>query len=82
VLHAEHAKKGGNICIELKEKIGNYIKNREEMHFYDSIDNKEIVVPFKRTILLDMRAEKVLEPSDFENYDLFVFGGILGDHPP
>ena len=52
------------------------------MHFHDSIANKEVVVPFKRTILLDMRAEKVLEPSDFEKYDLFVFGGILGDHPP
>lgn len=29
-----------------------------------------------------MRAEKELEPSDFDNYDSFIFGGILGDHPP
>lgn len=70
------------MCIELNDKIGVYIHNKDEIKFKDNTEDKEVVVPFIRTILLDMRAEKELEPSDFENYDLFVFGGILGDHPP
>lgn len=32
--------------------------------------------------LLDLRATKVLSPEDSDQFDLFVFGGILGDHPP
>jgi len=32
--------------------------------------------------LLDMRAEKTLDSKDIENFDYFLFGGILGDHPP
>ncbi len=29
-----------------------------------------------------MRAEKDLQPSDAALFDCFLFGGILGDHPP
>ncbi|EGR29631.1 hypothetical protein IMG5_151790 [Ichthyophthirius multifiliis] len=29
-----------------------------------------------------MRGEKELEPADFDKFDAFIFGGILGDHPP
>ena len=32
--------------------------------------------------LLDLRAEKELSSRDGGSLQVFVFGGILGDHPP
>jgi ribosome biogenesis SPOUT family RNA methylase Rps3 len=39
-------------------------------------------IPASRVCLLDPRAEKVLAPEDGENFDVFLYGGILGDDPP
>lgn len=36
----------------------------------------------KRVCLLDPRATEDLQPGDASKFDYFVFGGILGDHPP
>ncbi|SCV03473.1 LAME_0H10704g1_1 [Lachancea meyersii CBS 8951] len=36
----------------------------------------------KRVCLLDPRAKGDLKPQDAYEFDYFVFGGILGDHPP
>lgn len=36
----------------------------------------------QRVCLLDPRAKEDLEPADADRFDYFVFGGILGDHPP
>ncbi|SCU94225.1 LADA_0G07316g1_1 [Lachancea dasiensis] len=36
----------------------------------------------KRVCLLDPRAKEDLQPRDANDFDYFVFGGILGDHPP
>ncbi|SCU88566.1 LAFA_0E13432g1_1 [Lachancea sp. 'fantastica'] len=36
----------------------------------------------KRVCLLDPRGKEDLKPQDAHEYDYFVFGGILGDHPP
>lgn len=35
-----------------------------------------------RVCLLDPSAKKELSPEDGENFDIFLFGGILGDDPP
>ena len=35
-----------------------------------------------KVCLLDPKAEKELNPSDGELFDVFLFGGILGDNPP
>ncbi|KAI9872037.1 MAG: hypothetical protein M1830_002097 [Pleopsidium flavum] len=35
-----------------------------------------------RVCLLDPSAAKELSPEDGENFDVFLFGGILGDDPP
>lgn len=35
-----------------------------------------------KVCLLDPKVESDLVPEDAEKYDYFVFGGILGDHPP
>ena len=39
-------------------------------------------IPKERVCLLDPRAEKVLSPEDGETFDVFLYGGILGDDPP
>lgn len=36
----------------------------------------------RRVCLLDPKAEHDLSPEDGENFDVFLFGGILGDDPP
>ena len=39
-------------------------------------------IPRERVCLLDPRGESDLAPEDGELFDVFVFGGILGDDPP
>lgn len=39
-------------------------------------------IDFQRVCLLDMRAETPLTPADASLFDVVIFGGILGDHPP
>lgn len=36
----------------------------------------------EKVILLDPAASQELAPEDFDKYEYFLFGGILGDHPP
>ena len=36
----------------------------------------------RRVCLLDPKASKDLAPEDGEHFDVFLFGGILGDDPP
>ena len=38
--------------------------------------------PKPRICLLDPKAEKAISPEDAEEFDAFLFGGILGDDPP
>lgn len=47
---------------------------------YISLDSKSISTD--KVCLLDMRADKALSSSDAEEFEVFVFGGILGDNPP
>jgi len=35
-----------------------------------------------RVCLLDPKGEKDISPADAEEFDVFLFGGILGDDPP
>lgn len=36
----------------------------------------------RKSIILEPRAEKLLEPEDFDDEVVVVVGGIMGDHPP
>lgn len=69
----------------------------EDISYYISTDKNLITLPekinasgvspkkdidFSKVCLLDMRAEKTLCPSDGAQFGVFIFGGILGDHPP
>ena len=44
--------------------------------------DRVVTIKQDRVCLLDLRGKKVLEPSERADYDAYVFGGILGDHPP
>lgn len=39
-------------------------------------------IPIERVCLLDPKAEKVIAPEDADKFDVFLYGGILGDDPP
>ncbi|KAL7412757.1 DUF431-domain-containing protein [Mrakia frigida] len=43
---------------------------------------KDMNIDISRVCLLDPKAEKELAPEDGEEFDVFLFGGILGDDPP
>lgn len=74
---------------ELEETIKNtnekFILLQEPVH--DLVVNNEYInilgnkTAFNKVCLLDMKAEKLLSPEDSEEFDVFVFGGILGDIP-
>lgn len=36
----------------------------------------------RKTIILEPKAEKLLEPEDFNDEVMVIVGGIMGDHPP
>lgn len=46
------------------------------------IGTAELPIIKERVCLLDPSAEIDLIPEDSDKFDYFVFGGILGDHPP
>lgn len=46
------------------------------------LDTLSPPVPQSRVCLLDPRATKVISPEDAELFDVFLYGGILGDDPP
>jgi ribosome biogenesis SPOUT family RNA methylase Rps3 len=46
------------------------------------IGTQELPIVKERVCLLDPSAETDLVPEESNSFDYFVFGGILGDHPP
>lgn len=61
----------------LKEKSLRWTKK-------DVTNFQEVVPTFdkSRVCLLDPAATEELKPEDSDKFDFFLFGGILGDHPP
>lgn len=39
-------------------------------------------IPKHRACLLDPKGAKDISPTDGDDFDVFIFGGILGDEPP
>lgn len=65
------------IFTNIPEKEKNKVKDLGEVHS-ESVLNLKL----KNCCLLEMNADKELETKDKNNFDYFVFGGILGDNPP
>jgi len=75
-LKADIAKHPGKMSF-IKESI-NEMVDKSTGHI--EIDGKQI--PLEKVCLLDMRATQSLSPADANEFDVFLFGGILGDNPP
>lgn len=43
---------------------------------------QNLQLPLDRICLLDMRGESILRSEETKIFDAYLFGGILGDHPP
>ncbi len=52
----------------------NKLKHLAELH-----EESVLELPLKNTCLLEPQTNKILASND--NFDYFIFGGILGDHP-
>ena len=59
---------------ELQDNQGLVVEHRSVEELYKAEKN--------RVCLLDPAAKDELRPSDGEKFDIFLFGGILGDDPP
>lgn len=57
----------------LKQVGANARNDAVEVYFADRKD---------KICLLDPAAKQELQPNDIDNFDTFLFGGILGDDPP
>lgn len=69
------------ILTNLRGLLGRTQEILPTAHCYaDSIAHMQ--VDPQRVCLLDMRAELSLTPEDKGLFDYYLFGGILGDHPP
>ncbi|MBS3136931.1 hypothetical protein J4232_00735 [Candidatus Woesearchaeota archaeon] len=58
-------------------------KAKEQLLIYGKVESKSITeLQLKKVCILDQLADKILSPNDKNNFDCFIFGGILGDYPP
>ncbi|QDS76320.1 hypothetical protein FKW77_002494 [Venturia effusa] len=67
---------------QLQGLEGLTVEHRSVEDLYREEDGKGGFVPSKKVCLLDPKAEEELRPEDGDTFDVFLFGGILGDHPP
>lgn len=70
----------------LSQDINKYVTPLQTLSFSLETQQNTYMAPqtvdFQRVCLLDMRAEAPLVPEDSSLFDVVIFGGILGDHPP
>lgn len=58
-------------------------KDAEKLKKYGSVYQQSIKqMTLQKICILDPDSNKTLTPEDSNNFNYFVFGGILGDHPP
>ncbi|HIQ10650.1 MAG TPA: hypothetical protein EYH26_01565 [Pyrodictium sp.] len=72
-----NARLGGG-CKRFKNAIGDVKCYNEPL----SMLKGELYSREDEILILDPKAEKLLEPSETAMYKIVVVGGILGDHPP
>ena len=66
-----------------KENLIFYNVSEEKLKPFGEVHPESVTtVDLKKACILDPLAEKTLSPEDVNNFDQFIFGGILGDDPP
>jgi ribosome biogenesis SPOUT family RNA methylase Rps3 len=58
------------------------VKNSSELDFANTKNKSIKEMNLGRICILDPESKKTLSPEDKKNFDVFVFGGILGNDPP
>jgi len=72
-------------CLFSSHSIVTHIKQQDiDLSTEEERQTDKIIksLALENICMMDMRAPKQLEPSDDNQFALYVFGGILGDHPP
>ena len=82
---AEESKQAG--CDFILSSVPESLLHSSELHSLDANAKGESVESYfaekkDRICLLDPQGTKELSPSDANDFDVFLFGGILGDDPP
>ncbi len=58
-------------------------KASEELKKYGKVIKESLIkLNLKNACVLDPEAGRLLEPTEANSFDYFIFGGILGDYPP
>lgn len=82
---ADESAKAGCAFI-LSSVPSSLLSSREIQQTGATVESESIETYFadrkERICLLDPKAEEELKPADASNFDVFLFGGILGDDPP
>lgn len=62
----------------------NVVRGSKRLQKFGRVYERSAIELFdsEETIVLDPKADELLEPSDFKKAKVVVVGGILGDHPP
>ena len=76
----EDISKSNNKMGFVQDSINELVEKCDKTKGTLEIDGRQI--PIDRICLLDMRATESLRPEDGKEFDVFLFGGILGDNPP
>lgn len=56
------------------------LKDKDKIYFADSTSESAVDMEFEKPCLLDPKGENILDKDD--DFDVLIFGGILGDYPP
>ena len=55
----------------------------EKLASFGKVEPKSVAdLKLQKACVLDPEADETLTPEEAKNFDHFIFGGILGDHPP
>lgn len=70
--------------VEEKDLPKEFVENGLNWTHTDIVNFKKLYPNFEKSkvCLLDPSATEELVPEDADKFDFFLFGGILGDHPP
>jgi ribosome biogenesis SPOUT family RNA methylase Rps3 len=56
---------------------------QEKLKALGNIEKKSVTqLNLSKACVLDPHATKLLTPEDSKKFEYFIFGGVLGDHPP
>lgn len=58
-------------------------KDQEKLIHFGKVEKRSVAeINLDKCCVLDPEAKKTLNPKEAKGFNYFIFGGILGDHPP